>query len=425
MNRTEKIAIIGGGMSGLAAAIRLAEAGKQVVLYERQDRIGKKLLLTGNGRCNLSNTDMDVRYYRTEDPAQLTKILAACDAEAERAFWEGLGMEIREMKGGLYPVTNQASTALDCLRFRIEELVVTVHTESFVEQIRGTKGNFTVSGKTSEGRAFSESGFAAVLLSCGGLAGVYKEAEQNGYAIAKSLRHDIRKGHPALVPVTCAEDMKAIAGVRVQARVTLLSKAPEGHARNMSRPEDAFSDEGELQLNKDGISGIPVFQLTRYLDDIRDAAFEIDFLPHLDENTMRQNLHERRERMRERTMEQFFAGWLQKKLTLYLLKRYGIKAEARVEAIPEKQLYRLLSDIKHCRFTPISLGDYRQAQVSVGGIPLSEVTEYMESRKLPGLYITGEMLDVTGACGGYNLHFALASAYAATEGILAGHRFPA
>ena len=401
------IAVIGGGMSGMAAAILLAQAGKQVVLLERQERIGKKLLLTGNGRCNISNTVMGTSFYRTEYPEKLAEILAYCTSETELAFWNSLGMEVREIKGGLYPMTNQAATALDCLRFRIEELGIEVRTETYVEQIRGNKGNFRILYRQPDGARQSEDGFAAVLLCCGGLAGVYKEREQNGYLITKEMHHTVRKGHPALVPVTCAEDMKAIAGVRVQAKISLFC-----------REKLIASDEGELQLNKDGISGIPVFQLTRYLDDLKDAVFEVDFLPYLEEASLSEILYKRYDAMRERSLEQFFAGWLQKKLTLYLLKRSGIKADKCVEAVSLKQLNRLVSEMKHCRFTPTDLGDYRQAQVSVGGIPLSEVSGTMESRKVPGIYITGEMLDVTGACGGYNLHFALACAFAAVSGII-------
>ena len=405
--RGGRIAVIGGGMSGMAAAILLAKSGRQVVLLERQERIGKKLLLTGNGRCNISNTDMGTAHYRTDSADKLAQILSYCDADTERAFWDDLGMEIREVKGGLYPMTNQAATVLDCLRFRIEELGVHVHTEVLAEQIRGSKGNFRILYRQTDGSRMTEDGFESVLLGCGGLAGVYKEREQNGYLLTKQLDHTIRKGHPALVPVVCAEDMKAVAGVRVQAKVSLLHQE-----------QYIAADEGELQLTKDGISGIPVFQLTRYLDDLKDSVFEIDFLPYLEEKDLAEKIRNRYEAMRERTLEQFFAGWLQKKLTLYLLKRSGIKADKCVEAVSLKQLNRLVSEMKHCRFVPTALGDYRQAQVSTGGIPLSEVDDTLESAKAPGVYILGEMLNVTGACGGYNLHFALATAHAAVCGLL-------
>ena len=403
----EKIAVIGGGMAGMAAAILLSEAGKEVVLFERQERIGKKLLLTGNGRCNISNTQMGTEFYRTEDTDKLNRILYCCDAAKEEAFWARLGMQIREVRGCLYPMTNQASTVLDCLRFRIVELGAQIRTESPVRQISCIKRNFKITYQYLDGRKLSEDGFSAVILCCGGLAGVYREAEQNGYYLAKDIYHTIRPGHPALVPVVCAEDMKAIAGVRVQARVSLIHNG-----------STVCSDEGELQLTKDGISGIPVFQLTRYLDDIPHSVFEVDFLPFLKENELNELLRERYDTMRERTLEQFFAGWMQKKLTLYLLKRIGVRPDKTAESASIKQLSRLLLEMKHCRFTPVALGDYRQAQVSVGGIPLSEVSDTLESVKLPGVYITGEMLDVTGACGGYNLHFALASAHAAVGGIL-------
>ena len=405
--RNEKIAIIGGGMSGMAAAILLAEAGKRVVIFERQERIGKKLLLTGNGRCNISNTDMDTSYYRTDETERLKRILQHCTPEQEADFWQSLGMAVREIKGGLYPETNQAATVLDCLRFRIEELGIRVCTDTYVTQIRGSLGHFMICRKDAEGTEKTEEGYTQILLCCGGLAGVYKEAEQNGFGIVRGMGHAIRKGHPALVPVTCSEDMKAIAGVRAQAKVTLFQNGRE-----------VLADTGELQLTKEGISGIPVFQLTRYLDEIKNSRFEVDFLPFLAEEELPKILNERTERMRERTMEQFFAGWLQKKLTLYLLKRCEVRAEQKLEALSEKQLLRVVQGMKHCSFTPAALGNYRQAQVSVGGVPLSEVNEHLQSVKVPGIYITGEMLDVTGACGGYNLHFALASAMTAVHGIL-------
>ena len=154
------------------------------------------------------------------------------------------------------------------------------------------------------------------------------------------MGHAIRKGHPALVPVTCSEDMKAIAGVRAQAKVTLFQNGRE-----------VLADTGELQLTKEGISGIPVFQLTRYLDEIKNSRFEVDFLPFIAEEELPKILNERTERMRERTMEQFFAGWLQKKLTLYLLKRSDVRAEQKLEALSEKQLLRVVQGMKQCSFT--------------------------------------------------------------------------
>ena len=403
----EKIAVIGGGMSGLCTAILLAEGGKQVFLYERQDRIGKKLLLTGNGRCNVSNVAMGCDFYRSDDSDHVEEILNYCDTDREKAFWERLGMKLRESKGGLYPVTNQAATVLDCLRFRISELGINVQTDTFCEGIHGKRGDFTIDLRSADGGKNSEKGFSYVFLCCGGLAGVYGEEEKNGYGIAKALHHTVRTGHPALVPVICNETMKALAGIRTQAHVSLYS----GDSL-------VAEDTGELQLTKEGISGIPVFQLTRYLDSCRDSYFVVDFLPYPELEDLKSTINSRRALLKDRTLEQFFAGWLQKKLTLYLLKRFDMKPDRKVSDLSEKQFLYLVQNMKQCRFTPASLGNYRQAQVSVGGIPLAEVDEHLESRRVPGIFITGEMLDVTGACGGYNLHFALASAYAAASRIL-------
>ncbi|MBR1471687.1 MAG: aminoacetone oxidase family FAD-binding enzyme [Lachnospiraceae bacterium] len=404
MSRREKTAVIGGGMSGMAAAILLAECGRQAEIFERQERIGKKILLTGNGRCNLSNTEIDTAFYRCDDEGQLSRILSFCDGDKEQAFWERLGLKLRAQRGCLYPVTNQASTVLDCLRFRLEELRIPVHTEAECIKISGQKGAFTVQYRSAENAAAKAGAFDNVFLCCGGRAGVYREEEHNGYTLAKALGHTVKKGHPALVPVRCAEDMKAVAGVRVQADVSLWQAGTY-----------LASDEGELQLTKEGISGIPVFQLSRYADDLNHSVFRVDFLPFLKQESLARILRERMDRMPGRSLEQFFAGWLQKKLCLYLLKRAGLKAEQTIGDMPLDRLKGIVAGMKACPFTPMSLGNYRQAQVSTGGIPLPEVSDHLESRKCPGIHIAGEMLDVTGACGGYNLHFALACAHAMTE----------
>ncbi|MBR3524947.1 MAG: aminoacetone oxidase family FAD-binding enzyme [Lachnospiraceae bacterium] len=385
----EEIAVIGGGMAGICSAILLAEAGRRVMLFERQDRIGKKLLLTGNGRCNLSNLTPEAEHYLTDDREKLVRILNTLTPKRRERFFDGLGLKLCEIRGGLYPVTRQASSVLDAFRFRLRELAVDIRTESFVRAIDGDR-NITL----SDGRRFGP--FQRILLAAGGRAGVYAEEKDNALTLAKELTGSLVKTYPALCAIRVKEELKAAAGVRCDAGITLHT------------PRGSFTERGELQITKGALSGIPVFQLSRYLEDTMNSQISVDFLPFLEGGEA--CLSARAEHFSQRSLEEFFAGILNKKLAVELLHRADLAPSRSVSAVPKEALLKLFRLCRSAGFTPAGYGSYKDAQLMCGGVPLSALSDELECRQHPGVHILGELLNVNGECGGYNLHFALACA---------------
>ncbi len=402
----EQVVIIGAGAAGMCAAVTLARAGVRTVLLERQEKAGKKLLLTGNGRCNISNTDICPEYYQTSDPSRLKGLLEQCPPAEVLAFLDSLGIELCVRQGGYYPVTRHAATVWEAFSHALEEAGVVIRTSCMVTDIRWEGTSFKVLAQTEEGHM--EVTASRVLLAGGGLAGVYHEAEKNGDALAKRVGHHIKKHHPALTWFTCDEPMKAVAGVRCDAALSLYRGERLIHRET-----------GELQLTEKGVSGIPAFQLSLYAEDPKACELEADLLPFLGEEKEGSRLWQNRCRQfEERSLADFFTGLWQKKLTLWFFKRMGIPAGKTLASLSGKERGEIYRSARHVRFSILGTGDYRAAQVSAGGVSLSECDGKLESKVMPGLFLAGEILDVTGICGGYNLHFAIVSALLAARGIL-------
>ncbi|MCR5118256.1 MAG: aminoacetone oxidase family FAD-binding enzyme [Lachnospiraceae bacterium] len=392
------VVIIGGGMGGMCAAILLSDAGKKVTILERQERIGKKLLLTGSGKCNIGNVSMDAAHYLSDDKDKIEKCLGSFGNKEAGEFLKYIGIRLCEKNGFLYPVTRQASSVMDALRFKLEENAVNIICGSTVSNIEEKNGGYIIScedGKSYEGKN--------CICACGGRAGVYAEDKINGYEFLKKAGHTVVKTAPALVQLVPQDELKAIAGIRCDAKLSLFIKG-----------EKTAEDTGELQISEKMFSGIPVFQLSRHVKFAKDAALGIDFLPFADEADVK----ERYDRLCDRELEKFFAGWLNKKLAIFLIKRAGLRPSSKASELGAYGMAQLVREFKNEEFQLDSTGGYRNAQVSSGGIPLKEVSDDFESRLMPGFFIIGEMLNVCGECGGYNLHFAMASAKAAAERIL-------
>lgn len=395
----DDVLIAGGGMGGMCAAILLSGAGKKVTILERQERIGRKLLLTGSGKCNISNVDVSAAHYLSDDPGKTERIINAFGRKEAEAFLEGLGISLCEKNGFLYPVTRQAATVLDALRFKLEENGVDIVTDAYVIRLEKKGGRFILG--CADGRSFEAD---KCILACGGLAGIYGEESANGYPITREIGHKAVKPAPALVQLIPDEELKSIAGIRCDAKLSLLVKG-----------EVKAEEEGELQITEKTFSGIPVFQLSRYISYVKDTELMIDFLPFVkDEAEIRKRYRE----YKSRELERFFTGWINKKLAIYLIKREGLKPSVKTGDLNEDDIVELTDSIKKAVFGLKAVNGYKNAQVSSGGISLSEVSDELESVKMPGLFIIGEMLNVCGECGGYNLHFAMASAHAAAGRIL-------
>lgn len=416
-NIRKRIGIIGGGASGMAAAITAARWGADVTILERNDRLGKKILATGNGKCNLGNLELGVDAYYGNDADFISQTLERFNEQDTVAFFKKLGLMIKDRNGYLYPASEQAAAVLDVLRYELQALGVQVITECKVNHIKKDPH----SGEILVSDGVKEYGFDAVILACGSKAAPKTGSDGSGYKLAKQLGHALIPTVPALVQLKCREDyLKAVAGVRADAEIRVLAdprrKASEGACYNKNY---VAVERGELQLTEYGISGIPVFQLSRQVNYILrekdQVCVEIDFLPDLSKEEFGDLCREREKGLgRGRTVEEFFTGMLNKKIMLLFMKLAGLKGHISInEAEPAKlkQVYELC---KNWRVMVTGSNSYDNAQVCAGGVDTTEVTANFESRLVPGVYIVGELLDVDGKCGGYNLHWAWAS------GVLAG-----
>ncbi|MBO5093444.1 MAG: aminoacetone oxidase family FAD-binding enzyme [Lachnospiraceae bacterium] len=402
-----KIGIIGGGASGMAAAITALSEGAAVTVYEKNDRIGKKILATGNGKCNLSNTALTCGCYRSEEPQYLAPILKQVTVPDTLAFFHRLGLMTKDKNGCLYPECEQASAVLDVLRFALSRLGAVVKTGAVVTRLEADGGRFLVHTKKDNGH--SAEVFDKIILACGSKAGLSQESSENGLKLAASFGLACVPFTPALVQLRCKEPfMKALAGVRAQASVSLTAGGVE------------YSEIGELQLTDYGISGIPVFQLSRYAAKAlhkgeKQLSVSINFLPQLSCQEWKKELLMRKKLLAGESAEQFFTGTIHKKAAAVILKECGIPFTQRMDTLPEEKLLAAGRMFQRFPLTVTAANPFINAQVCAGGVRLSEVTEKLEAKKQKGMYLTGELLDADGRCGGYNLQWAW------TTGIIAGH----
>ena len=425
-----RIVIIGGGASGLVAAIGAAGSGADVTIVEHMDRVGKKILSTGNGRCNLTNLRMEADCYRCGQEGFPMEVIRGFGVDKTLAFFKGLGIEPKDRNGYIYPNSDQASAVLDVLRCEVERLGVVVLLSCNVEKIVPVDGNkdgkvggeFKNKAKKSvkveedsnqpaggrvRYKVYTDQGVLdadAVILAAGSKAAPSTGSDGSGYELAKMLGHRVIKPLPALVQLRCQGHMyRQMAGIRTDARVKL-----------MAANELLAQDRGELQLTDYGLSGIPVFQVSRFaaraLDQGKKVTALVDFMPSWDDGEAFGLLKKRAALLGHKTAEELFTGLLNKKLALVLIKLAGIQSSRKAGELSSRQLKLLLEQIKTYEAIVMSVNPFANAQVCCGGVDTREVdASTMESRLHDNLYLAGELLDVDGICGGYNLQFAWSS----------------
>lgn len=395
-----KVIIVGGGASGLAAGIQAARLGADLTILEHTARPGKKLLSTGNGKCNLTNLASPPGAYRGENPDFAKTVLEKVPVSGTLDFFKGLGVVLTDRNGYVYPNTGQASSIADALMFELDHLGITLICDC---RVRGMKKDLTL--MTSKGNMKGD----AVILAAGSMAAPKTGSDGSGYELAAALGHTIIKPLPALVQLRCREKWyKQAAGVRTEALITLKING-----------KTAAEDRGELQFTDYGISGIPVFQVSRFatraLDEGQEVTAELDLLPSIDEKAAEELLTDRVKHFAYRPAEEFLNGVLNQKLARILLNETGITKTAKTGEIKPAQIKRLTAAIKGLKTAVIAANSFDQAQICSGGVDTREIDPYtMESKLVKGLYFAGEILDVDGICGGYNLQWAWSS------GILAG-----
>lgn len=394
------ITIVGGGASGLMAAATAAAAGAEVTLIEQNSRVGKKLLSTGNGRCNYTNLRQEPSCYHSENPSFPWGIVSQFGASETVAFFRELGIQPKSREGYLYPNSDQASSVLDVLRMECARLQVKVRTDCRCTDIRPGKTGFRL--KTSSGMVPA----GQVILASGSFASVTAESGDSGYTLAKRLGHRIVPVVPALVQLKCREDFyKSISGVRVMGEVAVYA---DGACIGRDR--------GEIQLTGYGISGIPVFQVSgaaaAALHEGKSVKAVLDFMPELEWEAFLAFLKERINTRPEKTLEEFFVGLFPKKLWDLWIRLSRIPRSQRAGDLNDGQIEKLAGLIRRFETQVTGTNPFSQAQVCRGGIDTREVDpKTLESRLVPGLYFAGEILDVDGLCGGYNLQWAWSSGH--------------
>lgn len=373
------VAVIGGGASGIMAAIFAARGGKKVAVLEKNPRVGKKILATGNGRCNFTNYNAKAEDYNWDFVRCALEKFSPCDTIA---FFRELGLLSRiEAEGRVYPISGQATAVLDVLRLELSRLKVSVLTEFDVGKIEKDGDGFRIFGGNQTVIA------KKVIVATGGMASPKSGSDGKGYALLKKLGHSVTELVPSLVQL---KTEKSIGGVRAYGRVTVAS---------------GKSDTGEIQFNNYGISGIPVFGLAKHVK--KGEAVYIDLLPDYTEDEVTEILKNKP----VQAMDTYLIGILNKALGQMLLKECGISPLSRMsDTLSDKEIRTISKKIKAWRFDVTGTMPWENAQVTAGGIKLSEVDENtMESKLVRNLYITGELLDIDGPCGGYNLQWAWSS----------------
>ena len=398
-----EIAVIGGGASGLMAAITAKKSGKEVVILERKDRILKKVLITGNGRCNITNVNANISNYFGKNISSVENILNRFTPQDTMDFFNGLGIVCNEEnRGKVYPLSGQASSVVDALRFEAEKLGIKIETEFYVRKIEKDGFKFKI---YSEDRKKIEAG--RVILAAGGQS--YPELGSNGsgFELAKELGHSVTKLSPSIVQLkTEKNQVKGLQGIKTDVAVTAYGDNKK-----------ICTYDGELLFTDYGISGNVVFNISFVMPLYKDVEFEIDFMEKFDYNELYEMLKERKKIMSHLTMENYFNGMINKKLGQFLSKVSGIeKLSKPVKDLNDSEIRKLCTVLKKYRIKILETTGFKNAQVTAGGVSLDEVnTETLESKIVKGLYFSGEVLDVYGECGGFNLQWAWASGYIAGE----------
>ena len=398
---TTEIAVIGGGASGLIAAITARKAGKKVTILERKERILKKVLVTGNGRCNLTNARASISNYFGKNILLIENILNNFTPQNVMDFFYELGVICnKEERGKVYPLSGQASSVVDALRFEAEKLGIKIETEFYVRKIEKDGFKFKI---FSEDKRKIEAN--RVILSTGGQS--YPELGSNGsgFQLAKDFGHSITKLSPAIVQLKTEKyQVKGLQGIKTDTSVTAYGDNKKICTYN-----------GELLFTDYGISGNVVFNISFVMSLYKNVEFEIDFMKKFDYNELYELLRKRKKIMAHLTMENYFNGMINKKLGQFLSKMSGIeKLSKPVKDLNDNEIRKLCTSLKKYRINILETTGFKNAQVTAGGISLDEVnTDTLESKIIKGLYFSGEVLDVYGECGGFNLQWAWASGYIA------------
>ena len=397
-------AVIGGGAAGMLCAIRAAEnhRDQKIVVLEKADRVGKKLLVTGNGRCNLSHVGADEKSYHGENSDALINILfSKYNYEAVIQYFHELGLLTHaDSEGRVYPLSNQASSVLDVLRKRMAELNIEEICNADIQSIQKTAEGYEIAA--ADMRIYAKK----CVVAFGGKAD-YVGRESGGRELFRSLGLSLTKLTPSLSPVKVKSDLlRSLKGIRVQAKASLI----QNH-------QIIKTERGEVQFTENALSGICIFNLSREANK-GGCEISLNLLPDYTDEQIKNEIHARVQRDPDAPASEIFTGMFHKNLGLAILKASGVMPSLPCKDISDKEIKSICRHISDWRFTCEESRDFKKAQVTAGGVRLSEIDpRTFESKRHRGLYILGEALDIDGDCGGYNLQFAFASGLCAGDSL--------
>ena len=389
------IGIIGGGASGMAAALAAAEnQDVQVVLLERQARVGRKLQATGNGRCNLTNLHASEGGFHGEDPSFAQFAVGQFGPEAALQWFRELGLfTVAEDSGRVYPYSDQANSVVDVLRFALEKPNITVKLGFEVEKVKKTADGFLVESK-EETLSCDK-----LIIACGGLAGTKLGGTMSGYKLLRSFGHKCTKLRPTLVQLKSSwGGVSGLKGVRANCRAEIYHNGALHSAST-----------GELQFTEYGLSGPVIFEISRDVCTGGGAwTCRLDFLPEISEEVLKTELIRRK--TTNLPTSELLTGILHNRLGRVLTQAVGISGYVPILQLEEAELAEVARAVKQFDVNLTEPMGMDSAQVTAGGILTKEFDPTtMESRLVSGLYACGEVLDIDGDCGGYNLQWAWSS----------------
>ncbi len=393
------IAIIGAGASGLVAAIVSARAGAKVKIFEKNSKIGKKILATGNGRCNVTNKSVKISNYHGLNPKFVNIAIDRFNTQVCRKFFSEIGVELTEGQNGrFYPASLQSSSVVKLLTYECERQNVEILLNQEVQSItkEGEKFALHVEGK----KEYADS----VLIATGGLAMPTLGASESGYEFAKSFGHTIIQTFASLVQLETKENFKSISGVKLQADVEIVQ----------NREKIVFAS-GDVLFTSYGISGSAILDISRRVNKILQNSDEVivnmDLMRQYSKEQLKNILLKRLKNSNAKSVALWLDGFVNSKLALFLSKDLRVK---NADDLNTKDIVNLVYKLKNFKITAIGSRGFKSAEVTAGGVNTDEINpKTFESKLQKNLYFSGEVLDIDADCGGYNLHWAWASGYSA------------
>ncbi|MDU7254200.1 MAG: NAD(P)/FAD-dependent oxidoreductase [Clostridium sp.] len=399
-----EIIILGGGASGIVASIISKDMGSDVAILESNDRIGKKILTTGNGRCNITNENISNCKYYSNNNNFYKFILSQFTLEDTKNFFNSLGLPLITLnEGKIYPMSLQASSVLDILRLAIEDRQIPIYFNNKVKNIKKSNKEFVI---TTENEIFQ---CKKLILASGGMSAPNTGSDGSGFKLAKNLGHNIIHPVPGLVQLKLDFPyLKSLSGIKFDGNVKL--------ALDNKILREEF---GEILFTDYGISGPPILQLSslasKLLYNNKKVYLQIDILPNMSKEELINLLENHWGTFYYRTIHDSFIGIINKKLIPTLLKYCGIKnIHMPCQDISWQEKEKIFNTLKNWTFIITGTNSFKNSQVTCGGVDTSQVSnKSLESLKVKNLYFCGEILDVNGDCGGFNLQWAWSSGYIA------------